>query len=591
MARSASRRVERDDAVLNYQTPLRDIRFIMFELLEVGAWAQTVPSYAEVDSTLVDQVVDSIGRFAIDTLLPLNQTADVVGCIWDEGRVSTPPGFVDAYRAYRELGWPALSISAKEGGQGMPQLLSSIVQEVLSATCHAFVMYEGVNPCAVACLVGSASASLQARWLPALVDGSALSTMCLSEPQAGSDLGLLRTRAVLGVDGTYRVSGTKIFASGGEHDLTHNIVHLVLARLEGAHEGTRGLSLFLVPKWLEDGTRNAVVCDGVEHKMGLHGSATCTLRFDQATGWLVGDAHRGLQAMFPMMNGARLLAGAQSVGLGDIALQNSLAYARERRQGRRAQGEAACTLIEHPDVQRMLLTQQAWIDGGRALTYWAASLMDSAQSHVDGATREQDAALLALLTPVVKGFVSENAQQSISLALQIHGGHGYVTETGMEQLARDARIIPIYEGTTGIQAIDLLQRKVLGASRPLDILFTLIDDWLDAAQGQAALNEYAEALAALCRTVREVTAELEVADAEVQLSAANAYLRLIGHLVLALLWARSAGLAMKHDQSTDAFYAAKVATARFYYRQMLPETAWLMRAIRSHTDMAPAFLL
>jgi alkylation response protein AidB-like acyl-CoA dehydrogenase len=470
-----------------------------------------------------------------------------------------------------------------DGGQGLPRLVFSLVGEMLSSCSHAFVMYAAVNHCAASCLRHSASEALRRQWLPLLASGRVTASMCMTEAQAGSDIGLLSTRATPAKDGSFLITGNKIFASGAEHDLTPNIMHLVLARLAGAPAGSRGLSLFLVPKLLEDGKRNTVHCDGIEHKMGLHGSATCSMRFEQAQGWLVGEPNQGLRAMFPMMNEARLLSGLQAVGLSEQALQNSLNYARERRQGRSASGQSPCPIIEHPDVQRMLLTQKAWTEGARAFVHWVALLLDIAQWHSDDKTRNDTASLVEFLTPLVKGFLTENAQQSISAAIQIHGGHGYIVETGIEQLARDARITTIYEGTTGIQAQDLLLRKVLGdGGQRLALLRERIKAWLAQQAGRTHMHEFTSPLAAIMQSLNDATvllAQREQAQAGSSLAASTNYLRLAGHLVFAFLWAQAASAAWEAAQHGSAWHKAKLATARFYFSQLLPEASHLMAAI------------
>jgi len=573
--------------MLDYTLPLRELRFVMHEVLHAQAVLAELPDYAGVDADLLDSLAEQIGRFAAEQVAPLNAGADRVGCRWHDGQVSTPPGFAAAYAAFRELGWPSVCADAADGGQALPRLAFSLVNEVLSAASHAFVMYAAVNHCAAACLRHGASDALRAHWLPLLASGEVLASMCLSEPQAGSDIGLLCTRADVGDDsaggGSHRITGAKIFASGAEHDLTDNVMHLVLARLRGAPAGSRGLSLFIVPKRLADGRLNSVSCDGIEHKMGLHGSATCSLRFEAAQGWLVGEPNFGLRAMFPMLNEARLLSGLQAVGISEMALQNALRYARSRRQGRSASGEQPCAIVAHADVQRMLITQKAWTEGGRAIVHWVALLIDVAERHPDAARRRHAELLTGLLTPLVKGLLTENAQTSISLALQVHGGHGYVRETGIEQLARDVRVTTLYEGTTGIQAQDLLLRKVLAdGGQALRALAAEVQDWLATAGGRRAdaeLAAFTQALAAQLALTLQVTAWLaqrEQTAAGAALSASVAYLRLLGHLVLALMWARMAEAASVGD---DGWRRAKLATARFYFSQLLPESQHLAAAI------------
>lgn len=581
---------------MRYLPPLRDLAFVLHEMLDVPSRLAQLPRYAHVDAQTLDAIAAEAGRFAAEQVLPLNRGADELGCTWTNGEVATPPGFAAAYQAYCELGWPAVCAEPEHGGQALPRLAFSIVNEMQAAANHAFVMYAAVNHCAASCLRHSADASLQREWLPALASGRVLATMCMTEPHAGSDIGLLSTCAVDDGQGGYRITGTKIFASGGEHDLTDNILHLVLARLPQAPKGSRGLSLFVVPKRLADGSRNPVHCDGIEHKMGLHGSATCTMRFEGARGWLVGEPSRGLQAMFPMMNEARLLSGLQAVGLSEVALQNALAYARERRQGRSPAGVQPCPLIDHPDVQRMLLVQKAWTEGARAFVHWTALLIDEADWHPDASLRRDAGELAGLLTPIVKGFLTENAQQSIGLALQVHGGHGYVREAGIEQLMRDARITTIYEGTTGIQAQDLLLRKVLAdGGRRLELLAAEVERWLAGPGAVPSLEAFARPLRALLETTRTTTSLLAGRERAQRASTAadcNAYLRLLGHLVLALMWARAAGVSWRRAAEGEAWYGAKLATARFYFSQLLPEAKTMARTMEAPaTDMAAAFAL
>lgn len=570
--------------MLHYTPPLRDLAFLQHEVLGATARLQALPRHAGLDAEMLDAVAEQAGRFAAERILPLNAAADQTGCRWQAGAVTMPPGFAQAYGDYCDLGWPAVCADPQVDGQGLPTLAFGMLGEMLASASHAFVMIAGINHCAAACLRASASAELQAAWLPGLASGRVLSSMCMSEPHAGSDIGLLATRAVPAADGSWRLTGGKIFASGAEHDLTDNIVHLVLARAPGAPAGSRGLSLFLVPKRLDGGTRNSVFCDGIEHKMGLHGSPTCVLRFEEAQGWLIGELHGGLRAMFPMMNDARLLAGLQAVGLGEVALQNAQAYALERRQGRAAAGGTA-RLVEHADVQRMLLAQRAWTEGGRALTQWTALLIDEAAGHPDPARAAEAGALLGLLTPIIKGFLSENAQQSIGLALQVYGGMGYVRETGIEQLARDARVITIYEGTTGIQAQDLLLRKVLGdGGQALGLLRALVRDWLAGPGRDPALAAFAAPLAQLLAQVETLTPWLAAREAQASgavLPACTSYLRLLGHLVLAWLWARMAAASTVGAARGERWYALKLETAHFHFRQLLPEVHALEAAIRA----------
>ncbi|TAL79039.1 MAG: acyl-CoA dehydrogenase [Burkholderiaceae bacterium] len=578
----------------SFSPPLRDLAFVLHDLLGAPAALAALPQHAEVSAELLDQIAQEAGRFAAEKILPLNPGADKIGCLWSDGKVAAPPGFVQAYDEFCELGWPSMCADIDDGGQALPRLVFSVVGEMLSSCSHAFVMYAAVNHCAASCLRNSASEALRKQWLAPLANGQVTTSMCMTEAQAGSDIGLLSTRATATDDGHFLITGNKIFASGAEHDLTPNIMHLVLARLAGAPAGSRGLSLFLVPKLLSDGTHNTVHCDGIEHKMGLHGSPTCSMRFEQAQGWLVGEPNQGLRAMFPMMNEARLLSGLQAVGLSEQALQNSLEYARERRQGRSASGPGPCAIIEHPDVQRMLLTQKAWTEGARAFVHWVALLLDVAQWHPDADIRNDTASLVEFLTPLVKGFLTENAQQSISAAIQIHGGHGYIAETGIEQLARDARITTIYEGTTGIQAQDLLLRKVLGdGGQRLALLQERVQAWLTLQAEQAHMQEFVQPLNAAMQSVNEATALLsqrEQTQAGSSLAVSTHYLRLAGHLVFAFLWAQAAVAAWEAAQQGSAWHKAKLTTARFYFSQLLPESSHLMAAIAAEPlNMEAAF--
>lgn len=581
--------------MLNYSPPLRELRFVLHEQLQAPRCLAVLGRYAALDADTFDQIAEQAGRFAVEQVLPLNQGADRAGCRWHDGAVTTPPGFREAYRRYCALGWQSVGAETEHGGQALPRLAFSIVGEMMAAASHAFVMYSAVNHCAAACLRASASAQIREEWLPKLASGEVLAAMCMSEPQAGSDLGLLSTRAEDGGDSCFRIHGSKIFASGGAHDLTPNIANLVLARLAGAPHGTRGLSLFLVPRLKPDGSINGVHCDGIEHKMGLHGSATCTLRFEDAQGWLIGMPNEGLRALFPMMNEARLLSGLQAVGISEAAFQTALAYARERRQGCSPAGAQPCLLIEHPDVQRMLLVQKAWTEAGRAFVHWTAALIDVADWHPDPLQRAEAADLVSLLTPIVKGFLTENAQQSISLALQVHGGHGYVSDTGVEQLARDVRVTTIYEGTTGIQARDLLHRKVItDGGRRLGLLEGLVRAWLDGDGRAPALRSFAVPLAALLAQVGASTSLLAARERErpgASLASSVSYLRLLGHLVLAYLWAKAAHAAWDKAQAGDLWYQAKLVTARFYFNEVLPETAHLDHAIANGgTELDAGFI-
>jgi len=489
---------------MDYQPHLHNIQAILFEGLDAPALLRELPPFSEVDRGLIQQVLEEAGRFVAGQVAPLQRVGDEVGARWERGQVTMPPGFRDAYRAFWQAGWPALACAPEDGGQGLPTVLEAVLYEMLSGANHAWTMAPGLLHGAYECLKHHGSDALKAIYLPKIASGEWLATMCLTEPQAGSDLGLVRTRAIP-KDQAYTLDGTKIFISGGEHDLTDNIVHLVLARLPDAPPGSKGLSLFLAPKFLPDGHRNGIHCERIEEKMGLHGSPTCVLRFENAVGWLVGQPHRGLSAMFVMMNAARLHVGLQGIGLLDAAWQKASAYAAERRQ-MRAPGASGTSLIQdHPAIQRILRTQQAWIDGGRLLAYRTAIELDMAKHHPQAERRATAQRWCSLITPVLKAAWTRQGFLGASDCLQVFGGHGYIREWGIEQIVRDARVTMIYEGTNEIQAIDLLLRKVLAdGGDALERLFAALNVEAQdpsVAQRFAILLQLAQQLtqAAACR--------------------------------------------------------------------------------------------
>ena len=566
-----------------YEPPYRDIAFVLHELLDAPGALANMEAFRDLDADTMDQIVGEAGRFAKDVLLPLNAASDRQGCTWRDGKVTTPEGYAAAYREYQRGGWPALACDPACGGQGLPGLLNVVLNEMLAACNHAWSMYPGLLHGTYQTLHAHASPELKARFLGKVVSGEWLSTMCLTEAHAGSDLGLLRTRAEPAPGGSYRLTGTKIFISGGEQDMTPNIVHMVLARLPDAPAGTRGISLFLVPKVLDfDGSAkrpNALRCDGIEHKMGIRGSATCTLTFDGATGWMVGEPNRGLAAMFVMMNAARLHVGASGLGLAEAAHQNAMAYSRERRQGkaapRPAVAGAADAIIDHAAVRRMLLTQKALVEGGRALAYWTGLLIDQAEHQPDAGMRAEGEELASLLTPVVKAFLTENAFECSSLAVQIFGGHGYITDTGVDQYLRDSRVTMIYEGTNEVQAIDLLQRKVLAdGGRRLERLLTIVDLEAQRSAASAHARNFSARLAEIARQLRAATAQVvhrAQADAEAPFRIAGEYLHLVAHCMLAHFWCMAGRVAGGRADAGDPFYAQKLATANYYFTYLAPE--------------------
>jgi len=579
---------------MQYQPPLKDFRFVLSDLLDAAHALNQIPAFSDIDEDLMFQVAEEAGRFARDVLFPLNAIGDTHGARFQDGKVETPPGFAAAYRQFRDAGWPALACDPDYGGQGLPHTLNGILYEMLGSTNHAWTMFPGLLHGAYACLHQHASPELKSRYLPHIVSGEWLATMCLTEGHAGSDLGLLRTRAVPHEDGSYRITGNKIFISGGEQDMTDNIVHLVLARLPDAPAGSKGISLFVVPKFLPDGDalgqRNAVVCTGIEHKMGIHGSPTCSMQFDEAIGWLVGEPHRGLAAMFVMMNSARLQVGINGLGLAETAFQNALAYARERLQLRAVNrpaeraGEAADPIIMHPAVQRLLMTQRAYLEGGRMLTCWASLQLDHAEHHPDPAVRRNADEQLALMTPVVKALLTDQGFLGASQALQIFGGHGYITETGIDQYMRDARITMVYEGTNEIQAVDLLMRKIIGDSG--NKLEHFLGEVERTAQDQAdgEFGAYAKAVKKLADEIRNVCTQTGKAAAkhpELPYRVAPEILRLVGHGALSWLWLRAAAAARERRDTDPGFYDAKLDTARYYFTFVLPEVEQHLRVVQN----------
>ena len=532
---------------MSYQPSLADTGFLLFDVLQAPVQLQALQGLTEADQPLMEQVLDEAGKFVAEVVAPLSREGDEVGCRWQAGAVTTPPGFRDAYQAFVAAGWPALACAEEDGGQGLPWVLEGVLYEWLAAANHGWTMAPGLLHGAYECLRHHGSDALKTAYLPQIASGEWLATMCLTEPQAGSDLGLVRTQAVP-VDGTpdYQVSGTKIFISGGEHDLTNNIVHLVLARLPGAPNGPKGLSLFLVPKLLPDGSRNAVACERIEEKMGLHGSPTCVMRFDAATGWLIGQPGAGLNAMFVMMNAARLHVALQCVGLLDAAWQKAHAYALERRQ-MRAPGpapasrgsEPADLIAEHPAVRRTLDVQRAWIDGGRLLAYRTGLLLDGARHHPDADARADARQWCSRVPPVLKAAWTHQAFHGASECLQVFGGHGYVREWGIEQIVRDARVAMIYEGTNEIQAIDLLLRKVLpDGGKALSAVLVGLRGALDASRDFDA--EVLRRLAELRYLTTTLCAACAVPGADPALATrvADDFLRAVALVLLAWAWSQ-----------------------------------------------------
>ncbi|HUI18505.1 MAG TPA: acyl-CoA dehydrogenase C-terminal domain-containing protein [Alphaproteobacteria bacterium] len=592
-----------------YKAPLREMRFVLQELLAAEALTE-LPGYGEATADVVEAILEEAAKLSENELLPLNRSGDEEGCHYENGVVRTPKGFKEAYKLFVDGGWPALSCAPQYGGQGLPKVVSLAVEEMICSANVSFGMYPGLSVGAYNAIEASASEALKAQYLPKLASGAWAGTMCLTEPQCGTDLGLVRTRAEPLADGSYGITGTKIFISAGEHDLTENIIHLVLARLPGAPAGTRGISLFLVPRSLPnaDGTlgmRNAVRCGSIEHKMGIKASATCVMNFDAAKGWLVGEPNHGMRCMFVMMNAARLGVGIQGLGIAETAYQSAVAYAKERRAGRALGGARepdaqADPIIVHPDVRRMLLTMRAQVEAARALAYWVGIEGDKAAKHPDPAEREAADDLVALLTPIVKACFTDMGFEAANLAVQTYGGHGYIRENGVEQLVRDARITQIYEGANGIQALDLVGRK-LGAhvGRYLRRFFHPVLALIEAHQTDPQMGEFVLPLAKAFGRLQQATAwlaEQGLRDPEEAGAAASDYLRLFGLVALAYMWCRmaKAALAKLAGGAGDehAFYEAKLATARFFMARLLPEAnalfATLMAGKKPLMELAEA---
>ncbi|HET7450468.1 MAG TPA: acyl-CoA dehydrogenase C-terminal domain-containing protein [Gaiellaceae bacterium] len=566
-----------------YNAPMDDIRFVLDEVLDVGQLSK-LPGYEDATADVLLSVLEEGGKMCGEVLAPLNQQGDAEGCHYENGVVRTPKGFKEAYDAYVAGGWPSMTALPEFGGQGLPHLTRFVFDEMLCSANLSFSMYPELAHGATNLLERWGDEELKRRYLPKLIDGTWGGTMCLTEPHAGTDLGIIRTRAVPAGDGAYHVTGTKIFISAGEHDLTDNIIHLVLAKLPDAPPGTKGISLFLVPKRLptdegKAGTLNGVSCGSIEHKMGIKGNATCVMNFDNAKGWLVGEPHKGMRAMFTMMNGARLGVGMQGLGLAEVAYQNAVAYTKERLQGRaltgaKNPGGEADPIVVHPDVRRMLMTMKAYNEGMRALAYWVGLLIDVEEKHPDAAKREEATDLVALMTPVIKAFLTDVGFEVANLGLQCYGGHGYIREYGMEQFVRDARIAQIYEGTNGVQAMDLLGRKIPdGGGRMAKRLFAQMQPEIESALQDPTLQPMAAALGKaaekLQKTTMAVLGRAQQNPEEIGAAAAD-YLRMFGLVTTGWMWLRMAKVATAKGDG-DAQAKTKLATARFYFQRLLPQ--------------------
>ncbi|MBV6285739.1 acyl-CoA dehydrogenase C-terminal domain-containing protein [Pseudomonas aegrilactucae] len=580
----------------DYKAPLRDMRFVLNEVFEVSRlWAQ-LPGLSEVvDEETALAVLEEAGKVTSQRIAPLSRSADEEGCHWDNGAVRTPAGFIDAYRTYAEGGWVGVGGDPAYGGMGMPKVISAQVEEMVNSSSLAFGLYPMLTAGACLSINAHASDELKAQYLPNMYAGVWAGSMCLTEPHAGTDLGIIRTRAEPQADGSYKVTGTKIFITGGEHDLTENIIHLVLAKLPDAPAGPKGISLLLVPKFLVNadgslGERNPATCGSIEHKMGIQASATCVMNFDGAVGYLVGEPNKGLAAMFTMMNYERLGVGIQGLASAERSYQNAIEYARDRLQSRapsgpQAKDKAADPIIVHPDVRRMLLTMKALNEGGRAFSTYVAMQLDTAKFSEDRDVRKRAEDLVALLTPVSKAFLTDLGLEVTVHGQQVFGGHGYIREWGQEQLVRDVRITQIYEGTNGIQALDLMGRKVVGSGGAFYTLFAdEIRHFIATADSQ--LGEFVQPLQAALTTLDELTAwVLDRAKANPnEIGAASVeYLQAFGYTAYAYMWALMARTALAR-QGEDDFYASKLGTARFYFARLLPRIHSLSASVRAGSE-------
>ena len=574
-----------------YTAPTDDYKFLLHQVFNLQNQAN-VPGFEEATPDLIDAILDEGGKFLSEVIAPLNQVGDREGCVWKDGEVTTPPGFKQAYDQYCESGWNGLTADPEYGGQGLPHVLGTVFSEMISSANLSFGMYPGLTHGAYEAIVRHGSEEQKKLYLPKMVSGEWTGTMNLTEPHCGTDLGLMRTKAEPQEDGTYRITGTKIFISAGEHDMSRNIIHLVLAKIPGGPEGIKGVSLFIVPKFLvnEDGSlgdRNAVSCGSIEEKMGIHGNSTCVMNYDGAVGYLVGQKHKGMRAMFTMMNAARLGVGIQGLSQAEVAYQNAAVYARERLQGRSISGAKnpdlpADPIIVHPDVRRMLLTIRSFTEGARALATWIGIQIDLAEKHPDPQVRKECEDLVALVTPVVKGFLTDAGFESTVMAMQVLGGHGYIREHGMEQFVRDARITQIYEGANGIQALDLVGRKLpQGFGRLLRRFFHPLLDFIQENMSDPAMKDFIMPLAKGTAKLQQATAHLAEAGMKNpdEMGAASAeYLRMFGIVTLGYMWARMAKVAnerLAEGAEPRSYYENKLLVGRFYMQRWMPDVSSL----------------
>jgi len=582
-----------------YHPPVRDMRFVLHELLAAEETFTALPGFEEATADVIDAVLEEGGRICESVVFPTNRTGDLEGVRLEDGAVTTPAGFKEAYAALREGGWLSLGCDPRYGGQGLPHTLNVFFEEMLQSANMAFSLYPGLTRGAYMALRHHAGDELNETYLHKLVSGEWSGVMCLTEAHCGTDLGLLRTRAEPRGDGSYAVTGTKIFITGGEQDLTSNIIHLVLARLPDAPPGVKGISLLLVPKFLpgphgEAGERNAVVCASLEKKMGIKGASTCVIHYEGARGWLVGQPHKGLRAMFSMMNHERLMVGQQGLSQAEVAYQSAAAYARERLQGRalsgaRAPEQPADPIIVHPDVRRMLLTARSLNEGARALLGWTAMQIDIAERHPDAAVREAAEDYVALLIPVIKAYFTDYGFEACNLCLQVFGGHGYIAEWGMEQLVRDARIAQIYEGANGIHALDLVGRKLpMHDGRLIERYLGMLEGFLAEHRDDERIAGFTGPLAQSVGLLRQATAWVAAQsdhDRDEVGAASYDYLRLVALTALGWMWTRSAKVAAEQrDGDNTGFYDHKLLTGRFFMRRILPQARGLADSLMAGAD-------
>jgi alkylation response protein AidB-like acyl-CoA dehydrogenase len=580
-----------------YKAPLRDMDFVLNEVLNAEQHYQSLPGCEDATPDMVSAIMEEGAKFAERVLSPLNQIGDQQGCQWSDGAVTTPEGFKDAYQQFVEGGWPSLAHEEEWGGQGLPESIGIIINEMVGTANWSWSMYPGLSHGAMNTLDAHGTDEQKETYLTKLVSGEWTGTMCLTEPHCGTDLGMLRTKAEPQEDGSYKLSGTKIFISAGDHDMADNIVHIVLARLPDAPEGTKGISLFIVPKHLPQslGENNGVSCGSLEHKMGIHGNATCVMNFDDATGYLIGPPNKGLNCMFTFMNTARLGTALQGLAHAEWGFQNSLVYAKDRLQMRSLNGPAtpdkpADPIIVHPEVRKMLLTQKAFAEGGRALIYYCAQLVDQVKL-AEGEEKEKADALLAFLTPIAKAFLTEVGFESANHGLQVFGGHGFISEWGMEQNVRDSRISMLYEGTTQIQALDLLGRKVLmSQGESLKGFTKIVHKFCQAESDNTELQAFIKPLVEMNKEWGDLTMQIGMKanqNRDEEGAASVDYLMYSGYVVLGYFWARMVKVAQEKlaaGEGDQAFYEAKLATAKFYFERILPRTRSLVVTMQSGSD-------